>query len=896
MAEQSQSKGLNWPALPWSAHRFWTAAFDQSCNRMGIVTRDEQASDQEGAEMKRRLPGILDIICTHIVLALISVQISVAFAQDTSGIMRKAEEAFNAKDYVTSRKLYKLACDSGDATACFWTAEFLRMGEGGDKDEEQARSLYESACAQGVAKSCYTAGAMHDLNLGGAGDRSQARAMFQKACDGQNTNGCKKLAFYLYSGEGGAEDKPRARALYEELCYDGNTESCSSFALMLERGEGGDQDQESARGQFELACKEGYARACAETGRVLLNGIGGPVDLIGARTYYTTACDSGVAFGCSDLGYMLNEGLGGPRNDIQARELFKKACDSDFAHGCLNLASMLDRGEGGAQDQAGARTLYGKACDAQHAEACFNLALMWEAGDGGPKDFGPVGTLLRKSCDGGYKNACTHLKNLVARLDADIERLEKEEKEARAAYEKSREAENKALEELDRTLEAAVSYSVGRPEASQTLEILFSVSCHKCIDEFDRSLSDLEKLIDTGDVRVDFTDVSHIIGSSQQGQIKEATLNATRALRCMGDNSRESEYLQRLRGFVQMLKDVVPGEDVDGNKSRRFIRWVQVKPHELNAQFNLSSTADIGGLYMTGVGLSPEDCEMEYYDELMEKVEKRARSLSLREVPLYVLDGEALEVGTKLGDIVSLLSDTSGTSRKNHNEETEVENGAEGLGRQVERIASDLYADRIEKRAVDEKVEQLESQYAAIDDKVKRLEQIAKHAPNNAEWYSNTGSYGVISLEVCYVLGCDSQRVSPMAAAVTAVAANEYATTLVSSENLSSAYRGSDRFVDKGGQEDLRAVFRIRRPDSDVYFVTSKHVSDEATYTWAGAIHEKFNRIKERLGAYPHAVGQEAKDWNRNDLFENSPPVPFHEGAYRYFQEVGLANGTQSLE
>ena len=78
----------------------------------------------------------------------------------------------------------------------------------------------------------------------------------------------------------------------------------------------------------------------------------------------------------------------------------------------------------------------------------------------------------------------------------------------------------------------------------------------------------------------------------------------------------------------------------------------------------------------------------------------------------------------------------------------------------------------------------------------------------------------------------------------------------------------------KGTDDDV-TTFGVRAS-----FVSSTQVADDTIYEVVKAMHLGFDVYKDMHKAMPA--------WNINTAVSNPSPVPYHEGAIRYFKEVGV--------
>jgi serine/threonine-protein kinase len=101
----------------------------------------------------------------------------------------EGKSAYDHKQFIRARMLFKQACDAGDMRACNYLGYLYAQGIGGTQNSQQARNVFGIACDQGTWSSCASLGSMYQ-DLGNNGD---ARKYFKKACDGGSAEGCSLL-------------------------------------------------------------------------------------------------------------------------------------------------------------------------------------------------------------------------------------------------------------------------------------------------------------------------------------------------------------------------------------------------------------------------------------------------------------------------------------------------------------------------------------------------------------------------------------------------------------------------------------------------------------------------------------------------------------------------------
>jgi len=70
--------------------------------------------------------------------------------------VNKGLKAYNQGNYFTANKLYKKACDGGNAQGCFNLGNLYNYGQGVKQNSSTAAKLYKKACDGGDKLGCQT--------------------------------------------------------------------------------------------------------------------------------------------------------------------------------------------------------------------------------------------------------------------------------------------------------------------------------------------------------------------------------------------------------------------------------------------------------------------------------------------------------------------------------------------------------------------------------------------------------------------------------------------------------------------------------------------------------------------------------------------------------------------
>jgi len=114
---------------------------------------------------------------------------AVSAAPAEASLYDQAKSAYEQKQFVHARQLFKQACEADDMRACSYLGYLYYQGLGGDQSAVLAEGAYRMACDKGIFSSCTNLGTIYQ-DLGKIAD---ARKYFKKGCDGGSAEGCDLL-------------------------------------------------------------------------------------------------------------------------------------------------------------------------------------------------------------------------------------------------------------------------------------------------------------------------------------------------------------------------------------------------------------------------------------------------------------------------------------------------------------------------------------------------------------------------------------------------------------------------------------------------------------------------------------------------------------------------------
>jgi TPR repeat protein len=225
-------------------------------------------------------------------------------------MIQEAHNAYNAKDFKSSFKLYKALADSGDADAQTSLAYMYQNGQATEVDEAKALSLYQEAAK-----------------------KEQPYAMFN-------------LAILYANGIGGAEfDQFKAHDLFMKAAVKEVPPAMYETALMLERGIGCIQNYSEAAFWYEEAAKRGHIESFNNLGVLYKEGHGVEQDLQRSFICFERASNANLSTAHYNLGLMYDQGLGVQEDHDKALDLCRKAAYGGHEKAKAIIASLQEDGK-----------------------------------------------------------------------------------------------------------------------------------------------------------------------------------------------------------------------------------------------------------------------------------------------------------------------------------------------------------------------------------------------------------------------------------------------------------------------------------------------------------------------------------------------------------------------
>ncbi len=270
-----------------------------------------------------------------------------------------ADEAYSKGDYAKASKLWREACEAGNATGCYELAIVYREGEGVAPDPKRETELLERACTGGEGRGCFNLALKADLDFDATVEQAaldRARGYFERGCAAQFPGACFNIGEYYLSGRGVTKDIDRALAYMERACLIGTRQAgpgCLSLAFKYDVHGGAMVRNDPALSNrfFELGCGMGEPDACRNLADHYKRGFGVTQNWARARALFAVACADANEMQCLELS--PNEHFGGgsayTADDVEpqrrrAAGLYVDACNDGLAQGCASLAYAIMRG------------------------------------------------------------------------------------------------------------------------------------------------------------------------------------------------------------------------------------------------------------------------------------------------------------------------------------------------------------------------------------------------------------------------------------------------------------------------------------------------------------------------------------------------------------------------
>jgi len=280
--------------------------------------------------------GFRGLMILFLSVLMLYISIPAMAGSEAKSLFEQGLKADIQENYKIAAKLYKKACDGGNAWGCNNLGNLYANGHGVQQNYFKAAKFYKKAC-----------------------DIEFAKGRFYNACNKLGTLYVNLGVLYA-KGRGVQQNYSKAAKLYKKACDGGNALGCNNLGVLYERGRGVEQSYSKAAKLYKKACDGGNADGCHSLG-----------------VLYAKVCDGGNADGCYNLGVLYdNGGYVVQQDHSKAAKLYKKACNLGDATGCLNLGYLYAKGYGVSMNKFKAYKYWVKAAKQGNQQAQHNLDIL----------------------------------------------------------------------------------------------------------------------------------------------------------------------------------------------------------------------------------------------------------------------------------------------------------------------------------------------------------------------------------------------------------------------------------------------------------------------------------------------------------------------------------------
>jgi len=318
---------------------------------------------------------------------------------------------------LVDKELSPSCVDRSYHAACMAVGQALLKGSSSEK--RRGRELLGATCKKGHARSCFWEADAIYRGIGGDEDHALAEKLWKSQCDDKDKDACFQIAFYHRHDDG-----QLAQEFSEKACALAHEEGCNLAGFVHYTGmKPVKWDMAKAVTFYAKACELGSSSACGNMGEVYRFGLGTKADPKKAHEHYKRSCDAGSQYGCGGYAHYVATGEGGAKQDLAAAEqLYRAACEADTLESCAELAKLLEqRGKGTIAEIAKLKLRAFQLAEDQsktNPEYMYFLGTFHRDGIATMKDEDKALELFGKACDSFDPFGCIAAgKMLVAHAD-----------------------------------------------------------------------------------------------------------------------------------------------------------------------------------------------------------------------------------------------------------------------------------------------------------------------------------------------------------------------------------------------------------------------------------------------------------------------------------------------
>ena len=327
--------------------------------------------------------------------------------------LKKAQEAYDDKDYETALAIWNQLAERNNAEAFFNLGRCYYWGLGVPLDYYEAVKWYRKAAELGDGRASFCIGRSYDLGNGLDLDKVEAFNWFKKAAETGIVDAMVPLGMAYMCGNGTTENPQEAIKWWHKAADLGDSSACCNLGICYRSGNGVTADYVEAASWYRKAADMGNAQAMFNLGCCYMNGEGIIQDKNEAVKWWLKAADLDYADSFLALGDCYFYGDGITQDYAEAVKWYRKAADFGKSQAMYNLGACYDNGTGVTQNGAEAFKWYRKAAELGNVDCIGFLANCYETGEGG------VSVDLAEALKW-YRKA----KELGNNTEADIQRIE----------------------------------------------------------------------------------------------------------------------------------------------------------------------------------------------------------------------------------------------------------------------------------------------------------------------------------------------------------------------------------------------------------------------------------------------------------------------------------------
>jgi TPR repeat protein len=216
-----------------------------------------------------------------------------AQAVDLGQLTKRADAAFDSKDYLAAADLYRQLADRADAWGMFRLGYLYDIGNGVAQNNEAAVLWYRKAAQAGNGLAMNNLGILYKLGQGVPTDLAQAAAWYRKAADAGVPTAMFNLGKCYKDGIGVQRNVKEALAWIRKSADKDDPTGMDMLGYMYETGEGIPKDPLMAVFWYTKAAAVGNPMGMFNLGWVHEQGIGVTKNLEQAVSWYKRGADAG---------------------------------------------------------------------------------------------------------------------------------------------------------------------------------------------------------------------------------------------------------------------------------------------------------------------------------------------------------------------------------------------------------------------------------------------------------------------------------------------------------------------------------------------------------------------------------------------------------------------------